>query len=64
MPTPPEPAKVPFTAKLTVRRDEEFREMFDQSWRLLAENFYDPTFHGVDWNAVRAKYAGSSSTSP
>lgn len=32
--------------------------MFAQSWRLLAENFYDPAFHGVDWTAVRAKYAG------
>ncbi|HEY1376288.1 MAG TPA: S41 family peptidase, partial [Gemmataceae bacterium] len=57
-PTPPEPARVAFTAKLTVRRDEEFREMFAQSWRLLAEHFYDPAFHGVDWSAVRTKYAG------
>src|SRR5213079_1959551 len=46
-----------FAAKLTVRRDEEFREMFAQSWRLLAENFYDPAYHGVDWKSVRAKYA-------
>jgi tricorn protease len=55
---PPDPARVPFSAKLTFRRDEEFREMFAQSWRLLAENFYDPAFHGADWKAVRAKYAG------
>ena len=47
---------VPFTAKMTIRRDEEFAEMFDQSWRFLHENFYDPKFHGADWNAVRAKY--------
>lgn len=56
--SPPEPTKVSFTAKLHVRRDEEFREMFAQSWRLLAESFYDPSFHGVDWKAVRTKYAG------
>ena len=30
--------------------------MFDQSWRYLAENFYDAKFHGADWDAVRAKY--------
>jgi tricorn protease len=51
-----EAARVPFTAKMTIRRDEEFAEMFEQSWRALLEHFYDPQFHGVDWNAVRAKY--------
>src|SRR5262249_10965457 len=48
--------EVKFEAKLTVRRDEEFAEVFDQSWRLLNENFYDPTFHGANWRAVREKY--------
>jgi tricorn protease len=48
--------EVKFEAKLTVRRDEEFAEVFEQSWRLLNENFYDPTFHGANWRAVREKY--------
>jgi tricorn protease len=30
--------------------------MFDQSWRYLAENFYDSRFHGSNWDAVREKY--------
>jgi tricorn protease len=30
--------------------------MFDQTWRYLAERFYDESFHGSDWKAVRAKY--------
>jgi tricorn protease len=47
---------VPFRVKLTVRQDEEFGEMFEQSWRALSENFYDAKFHGLDWEAVRAKY--------
>jgi len=47
---------VPFKAKMTIRRDEEFAEMFEQSWRGLRDNFYDPQFHGTDWNAIRAKY--------
>jgi tricorn protease len=45
-----------FRVKMTIDRDEEFLEMFDQSWRALAENFYDAKFHGANWNAVRAKY--------
>jgi tricorn protease len=49
-------ALLPFKVKLTVRTDEEFAEMFDQTWRYLAENFYDPKFHGHDWDAIRAKY--------
>jgi tricorn protease len=51
-----EPGKIPFTAKLTVRRDEQFLEMFDQSCRILSESFYDPNFKGLDWQSIRAKY--------
>jgi tricorn protease len=47
---------IPFQAKMTIRRDEEFGEMFEQSWRALRDHFYDSKFHGADWNAVRAKY--------
>src|SRR5262249_28962552 len=51
-----EPATIPFKIKMTVRRDEEFGEMFEQSWRALAEHFYDPKFHGVKWEAIRDNY--------
>lgn len=47
---------VPFRVKMTIKRDEEFLEMFDQSWRALSEHFYDSKFHGVDWAVTRAKY--------
>jgi len=47
---------LPFRIKMRVRTEEQYREMFDQSWRYLAEHFYDATFHGHDWNAVRTKY--------
>jgi tricorn protease len=50
------PTTVNFTAKMTVRQDQLFLEMFDQSWRALDESFYDAKFHGADWRAVRAKY--------
>src|SRR5258708_31661721 len=55
-PKPENIASLPFKVKLNVRSDEEYTEMFDQSWRYLAENFYDTKFHGSDWDAVREKY--------
>jgi len=47
---------VSFTAKMTINRDEEFLQMFDQSWRALANNFYDAQYHGSDWKKVRERY--------
>ena len=35
---------------------EEWRQMFDEAWRLERDYFYDPHMHGLDWPAVRAKY--------
>jgi tricorn protease len=49
-------ATLPFKIKMTVKRDELFLEMFDQSWRYLAENFYDVRFHGLEWDTIRARY--------
>ena len=51
-----EPFKVPFAAKMTVKRDEEFAEMFAQCWRSLSDHFYDAAHHGSDWAAVRNKF--------
>jgi tricorn protease len=47
---------IPFRVKMTVRRDEEYQEMFEQSWRALRDHFYDSKFHGADWVGIRAKY--------
>lgn len=47
---------IPFKVKMTIRRDEEFLEMFDQSWRALRDHFYDSKYHGTDWYSARAKY--------
>jgi len=48
--------KIPL--KHTFRRDlgPEFRQMFDEVWANVEENFYDETFHGVDWAAMKARY--------
>ena len=44
------------TARLEIDPLEERRQVFDEGWRLLRDNFYDEKMHGVDWNAVRAHY--------
>jgi tricorn protease len=35
----------------------EWNEIFSEAWRINRDYFYDPSMHGVDWNAARAKYA-------
>ncbi|MFZ1935893.1 MAG: PDZ domain-containing protein [Thermoguttaceae bacterium] len=35
----------------------EWREMFEDAWRINRDDFYDPGMHGTDWPAIRKKYA-------
>ncbi|MGZ8710964.1 MAG: S41 family peptidase, partial [Thermoanaerobaculia bacterium] len=35
----------------------EWNQIFHEAWRINRDYFYDPNFHGADWNAMRAKYA-------
>ena len=37
--------------------DDEFRQMFYETWGVLEQNYYDVNFHGADWPAVRDYYA-------
>ncbi len=41
---------------LSVVPREEWRQMFDEAWRLERDYFYDPGMNGVDWPAMRTKY--------
>lgn len=47
------------TSALTVKIDPvaEWPEIFDEAWRVNRDYFYDPGMHGVDWPAMKAKYA-------
>lgn len=31
--------------------------IFQAAWQTINEQFYDPNFHGIDWQAMRTKYA-------
>ncbi|MEW5875836.1 MAG: S41 family peptidase [Candidatus Zixiibacteriota bacterium] len=37
--------------------DAEWRQMFEETWRLERDYFYDSLMHGVDWKAIHDKYA-------
>ncbi len=47
---------VPFTARYEVDRLIERGVVFQEAWSALDEHFYDPEFHGVDWEGVRDTY--------
>lgn len=35
----------------------EWAQEYTDAWRIMRDWFYDPNLHGVDWRAVREKYA-------
>ncbi len=42
--------------RASVNLQEEFLQMFDDSWRYQRDFFYDPNMHGVDWPMLKAHY--------
>ena len=43
--------------KVTVDRRAEWTQIYNESWRQMRDFFFTPNMHGVDWPAMRAKYA-------
>jgi Tol biopolymer transport system component/C-terminal processing protease CtpA/Prc len=57
---------LPFRFNMLINYEAEQMQVFDEAWSALNEGFYDPQFHGDDWDALRDKYrpwALSASTS-
>ena len=44
------------TAEMDVDFAREKMEVFRQGWSYLRDFFYDPAYHGVNWEGVRAEY--------
>lgn len=42
--------------RLYVDPAQEWAQIFGDVWRMEKEYFYDPNLHGLDWEAVRAKF--------
>lgn len=47
---------LPFQARMELDHLAERTQIFDDAWRALKAGFYDPNFHGQDWDALRARY--------
>ena len=51
-----EPKPLAVTAEMDVDFGTEKIEVFKQAWDVQSKGFYDSTFHGNDWQAVRTEY--------
>jgi tricorn protease len=49
--------KIDISLKFDRNLDGEFKQMFDEAWAGLEENYYDGNFHGVDWAAIHQQYS-------
>lgn len=45
------------TAEMDVDFNQEKMAVFEEAWAGQRDGFYDPKYHGADWNAVRRTYA-------
>ncbi|MDR1408180.1 MAG: PDZ domain-containing protein [Tannerella sp.] len=43
--------------KITTDYAREWAQVFDEAWRAFRDGFYVENMHGVDWAAMKAKYA-------
>lgn len=43
--------------KIQVDYPSEWAQIYDEAWRAYRDGFYLSNMHGVDWNAIKAKYA-------
>ncbi len=42
--------------KMMVSLEEEWNQIFTESWRQMRDFFYDPNMHGIDWQTIYDKY--------
>ncbi|MDR2473144.1 MAG: PDZ domain-containing protein [Tannerella sp.] len=43
--------------KITTDYPKEWEQIFDEAWRAFRDGFYLENMHGLDWKAIRSKYA-------
>ncbi len=50
---------IPIKGRMRLDRVGEFLQMYNEAWSAIKYGFYDPEFHGVDWDAAYQKYLPS-----
>jgi len=48
---------IEYAAEFTYRPAEEREYIFNHAWRQVADKFYDPAIHGIDWKGYHDSYA-------
>ncbi len=48
--------KLPVNSEMKIRYQEELAQIFEEGWRVLDAGFYDPEFHGKDWDDLKKTY--------
>lgn len=51
-----EPKPLAVTAEMDIDFSSEKLQVFQQAWDVQNKGFYDPEFHGTDWQAIRKSY--------
>jgi len=47
---------LPLTAKMKINHKKQREQIFEEAWRKLNVNFYDPNFHGQNWQQLHDHY--------
>ena len=45
-----------FQASMKINNPAERKQVFSDAWRAIRDGFYDPNFHGQNWESLRKKY--------
>lgn len=45
-----------YNAKMDINHPKEMQQIFDEAWRVINDGFYDPNFHGKDWEKLSKTY--------
>ncbi len=57
-PVQPTEGRIPVdTIEVRIDPQVEWKQIFDEAWRINRDYFYAPNMHGVDWAGQKAKYA-------
>jgi len=48
--------RVSFNITIRVDRTAEWKQMFEETWRVMKYRYYNPSMNGYDWAAIKAKY--------
>lgn len=47
---------VAFAARMDIERLVDYYAVFDEAWQTMKDTYYDPKFHGANWDAIKTRY--------